>query len=151
MLQSGEELFADAIVGADGLWSTTRDLILEEASPPLETGDLAYRGTFSKKQLLNLEDEKVSSLCAQKSVTVWLGPQKHAVFYPLKGGEAFNLILLRPDDLPEGTRQEQGEVAEMRQTFDGWDPTIQKIISCLPSALKWKLCHHEELRTWTKA
>ncbi len=25
---------------------------------------------------------------------------------------------------------------------------VQKIISCHNSVLKWKLCHHEELRTW---
>lgn len=27
---------------------------------------------------------------------------------------------------------------------------LTKIISCVPSALKWKLLHQEELRTWTK-
>ena len=150
-LSSTEVLAADVVVGADGLWSTTRDLILDRTSPPIETGDLAYRGTFSKAQLLSLGDSKVEELCSRKTVSVWLGPMKHAVFYPLKGGEEFNLILLRPDDLPKGTKQEHGEVSEMRETFEGWDPTIQKIISCLPSALKWKLCHHEELKAWSKA
>jgi salicylate hydroxylase len=149
-LKTGELINADIIVGADGLWSTSRDLLLGSPSPPTETGDLAYRGTFTRAQLDALHDPEVTALCSKKAVTVWLGPSKHAVFYPLKGGQQFNLVLLRPDDMPTGSRQAQGEVEEMRTTFEGWDGRLQKIISCLSTALKWKLCHHEELPTWTK-
>jgi salicylate hydroxylase len=89
---------------------------------PLETGDLAYRGTFSKEQLLSLNDPKVEELCAKNSVTLWMGPDKHSVFYPVRNGQYFNLVLLRPDDLPHGSRTSQGDISEMRATFEGWDP-----------------------------
>lgn len=149
-LRSGEVVRADIIIGADGLWSTVRDRMLGSPSPPIETGDLAYRGTFTKAQLEAIGDPQIMELCSKKLATAWLGPSKHAVFYPLKGGQQFNLVLLRPDDLPTGTRQIQGEVDEMRATFEGWDERLRKIISCLPGALKWKLCHHEELQTWVR-
>jgi salicylate hydroxylase len=51
-----------------------------------------------------------------------MGPDKHAVFYPLRGGEEFNLVLLRPDNQPAGSRTAKGDIGEMRSTFEGWDP-----------------------------
>lgn len=104
-----------------GLWSLTRDKLLGHASPPLETGDLAYRGTFTKAQLMSLNDSRVEELCSTKTVTLWLGPDKHAVFYPVKSGEEFNLVLLRPDNLQASTRAEKGSLEEMRATFEEWD------------------------------
>ena len=56
----------------------------------------------------------------------------------------------RPDDLPKDTRIELGSLEEMRETFQGWDPRLTKMIDQLNSALKWKLCHHEELETWIR-
>ena len=105
-----------------GLWSDIRNQILDIPVQPVETGDLAYRGTFSKEQLLSLNDSKVEQLCAKNVVTLWMGPDKHSVFYPVRGGQQFNLVLLRPDDLPLGSRITQGDIGEMRATFDGWDP-----------------------------
>jgi salicylate hydroxylase len=147
-LGNGKVLKGDVIVGADGmsnslgfsialafvsstserclsagLWSTTRDNLLRAPSPPVETGDLAYRGTFSRAQLLALHDPWIEALCAKKTVTAWMGPEKHCVFYPVRAGAEFNLVLLRPDNLPTNTRTVQGDIGEMRATFDGWDKT----------------------------
>jgi salicylate hydroxylase len=147
-----------------GLWSTLRDR-LGKVSPPHETGDLAYRATVSRVDLDALNDPRIRDMCATKMVRVWLGPQKHAVFYPVKGGEEFNLVLLRPDNLEAGLRTAEGDIGEMRASFAGWDESyvvshrfrasltqhsLIKIISCIPTVLKWRLCHHEELTTWVK-
>jgi salicylate hydroxylase len=137
MLQGGEVIVADVIVGADGentiqyfnmslydytgLWSTTRDRLLEEASPPSETGDLAYRATVSRAAMEALNDPRISEMCSTKMVRIWFGPNKHAVLYPVKGGEQFNLVLLRPDNLQPGLRTAEGDISEMRASFAGWD------------------------------
>jgi salicylate hydroxylase len=47
-------------------------------------------------------------------------------------------------------RQEHGDIGEMRASFAGWDPILEKLVSRLPSALKWKLVYHRELDVWTK-
>ncbi|OAL27289.1 hypothetical protein AYO22_03564 [Fonsecaea multimorphosa] len=149
-LLDGEVIKGDVIIGADGLWSSTRDAILGHPSPPVETGDLAYRATFSRQQLLELNDPRVEDLCSKKTVTLWMGPDKHCVFYPVRGGAEFNLVLLRPDNLPTGVRTVKGDLDEMRMTFEGWDEILVKLISCISSVLKWKLCHHQELEKWTQ-
>ncbi|KAF2094888.1 putative salicylate hydroxylase [Rhizodiscina lignyota] len=150
ILDNGESESGDVIVSADGVWSTIRNQVLTSPVNPEETGDLAYRGTIPRETLDALHDKEVDALCSLKAVTLWLGPEKHAVFYPVRGGKEFNLVLLKPDDLTEGTRTEVGDIEVMRQEFVGWDPAITKIISCFPSVLKWRLVHHGELETWTK-
>ncbi|GES58476.1 salicylate hydroxylase [Aspergillus terreus] len=141
-LDGGETLIADVIIGADGLWSTTRDKILGHPSPPFETGDLAYRATFPASQLRALGDPDLNALLDSRGTNAWWGPDKHCVLYPVRGGSVYNLVLLRPDDLPARTDKALGDLHEMAETFKGWDS------SCIPHVLKWKLCHHEELETW---
>ncbi|KAG8170170.1 hypothetical protein KVR01_000915 [Diaporthe batatas] len=132
-VRGGQVISADVIVGADGLWSTARDRILGHPSPPRETGDLAYRATLKTSDLLALDDARVTDLCKQQHCTVWVGPNKHCVFYPVKGGSEYNLVLIRPDDLPPGTNKVQGEIGEMRENFKGWDSSLTKIISRIPA------------------
>jgi salicylate hydroxylase len=104
-----------------GLWSTTRSQLLGSSSDPFETGDLAYRGTFTLEQLQQLNDPRITELCQESAVTVWFGPEKHCVFYPVRNGTQFNMVLLRPDDLPKGVRTVEGDLGEMKNTFEGWD------------------------------
>lgn len=137
----GSTVQADVIIGADGtfasyirdkviesncftgLWSSLRESILNKPSPPTDYGDLAYRATFNRSQLEALNDPSIEDMCAKKCATLWLGPDKHCIFYPIRAGSAFNLVLLRPDNLPTGTRTAEGDISEMRATFDDWDPT----------------------------
>ncbi|GIK00073.1 hypothetical protein Aspvir_004088 [Aspergillus viridinutans] len=166
VIVGNETITGDVIIGADGsflsildstsqahktgLWSKVREVVLDEPHTPEETGDLAYRATFSRAKLLALNDPEVKTLCEKQGVTAWLGPNKHAVFYPVRGGQEYNLVLLQPDDLPLGVRTTQGDVDEMRYGYREWDPTLGKMISCIPTVLKWKLCHLPELPLWTK-
>jgi salicylate hydroxylase len=93
-LSTGESIAADVIVGADGLWSTIRDLILNRPSPPTETGDLAYRATVSRQELEDFHDPRIDELLNKAEVTAWLGPEKHCVFYPVRNKTQYNLVLL---------------------------------------------------------
>src|ERR1700761_9344748 len=71
-----------------------RAYVLDRPFPPEETGDLAYRGTFTRDQLLAFQDEGIDKLMEASNVQVWLGPGRHAVFYPLRGHTEYNLVLL---------------------------------------------------------
>ena len=103
--------------------STVRKAVLGSPNSPVPTGDMAYRATFSREQLEALGDEKVNDLCQEIAVTSWLGPEKHTIFYPLRGGKEFNLVLMRPDNLSSDSRREQGDIEEMRESYANWDGT----------------------------
>ncbi|KOS48638.1 hypothetical protein ACN38_g347 [Penicillium nordicum] len=150
ILAGGERVFADVVIGADGQWSVVRNTVLGTPTPPVETGDLAYRATFTREQLESLFDAKVNRLIQKSAITSWLGPEKHTIFYPVRGGKEFNLVLLRPDNMAVGTHRAEGDVGEMQESYADWDDTLQKLISCVPTVYKWKLTHLPELKTWTK-
>lgn len=61
---------------------------------PSETGDLAYRGTFTRSQLMALRNPRIDEMLDQSNIQVWMGPGRHAVFYPLRNHTEYNLVLL---------------------------------------------------------
>lgn len=148
-LRDGRIIQGDVIVRADRLWPATRPLLLGSPSPPVETGDLAYRGTFTREQLLALGDLRIKKLCACNSVNVLLRPGRHCVLYPVRGGKQSNLVLLRPNNLPPRSRTAQGDVEEMRETFKGWDETyVLLLIICL-SLVSLQHLLHPRADVWT--
>ncbi|EQB54277.1 hypothetical protein CGLO_05915 [Colletotrichum gloeosporioides Cg-14] len=149
-LVGGECVTADVIVGADGLWSVTRDFVLGWHSPPIESGDMAHRATFKRGDLLGLQDSQVEELMNKGAVTCWMGPNRHAVFYPTDGGDSYNLVLLSANDMPQGVHEEIGNNDDMMLRFEGWDARLTTMISSISHVLKWKLFHHKELSEWTK-
>jgi salicylate hydroxylase len=118
-IESGESISGDVILGADGLWSTTRDLFLGRPTPPKPTGDIAYRIVLRRDEI---SDAELKDWAARPASRFWAGPHSHAAAYAIGGGEVLNLVLLCPDDLEEDVRRAEGNTEEMKERFDGWDP-----------------------------
>ncbi len=78
-------LNAEAMVGADGLWSTSRQYVLSPTAPRV-TGLVAYRALIPVQDL----PEKLRT----QDVNVWLGPKVHAVLYPVRRGEFLNVVVI---------------------------------------------------------
>ncbi|EXJ70575.1 uncharacterized protein A1O5_06645 [Cladophialophora psammophila CBS 110553] len=149
ILNDGSVIAGDVVVAADGLWSTLRDKILGQLSPPLPTGDLAYRMTLPADALSTIADQNVQELLRPNLSTVWLGPDRHCVLYPIRNRSQWNLVLI-PDNLPDNVRTQAATMEEMKQCFEGWDPRLQKLMATGDAVMSWKLLHCEELKTWSK-
>jgi salicylate hydroxylase len=121
---SDHEYRADLIVGADGLWSRTRECFLGTADPPKPTGDLAYRIVLSLDQI---KEPALRDWVSHPEVHFWIGPRSHAVGYSLRAGKMYNLVLLVPDDLPPGITKQPGNIEEMKLLFEGWDPVYAEL------------------------
>ncbi|RFU26382.1 hypothetical protein B7463_g9956, partial [Scytalidium lignicola] len=147
VLQNGEEHVADLVVGADGINSRLREVLLGKEDPPQLTGDLAYRLLLSTKEML--KDPELATFVTEPQVNYWLGPDAHAVNYVLRGGELFNMVLLVPDDIPEGQNITEGNVEEMRALYKDWDPRIPKLLSLCESVYKWRLCIRPGMEQWS--
>ena len=98
---TGPDIECDALIGADGLWSTVRQQLLGDG-PPRPTGHLAYRALLPQAGL--------PQRFRTQDVTVWLGPRMHIVGYPVRGGESLNVVAFV-----------QGEVADDAVARDAWD------------------------------
>ncbi|KAF7593221.1 hypothetical protein BBP40_011762, partial [Aspergillus hancockii] len=96
---SGATFTGDLIVAADGLWSKCRECYLGRRDDPLPTGDLAYRIVLRAEEI---GDEGLRKWVESPQCHFWVGPGAHVVAYSVRGGRMFNIVLLVPDDLPEG-------------------------------------------------
>ncbi|KAL9073551.1 MAG: hypothetical protein Q9157_004698 [Trypethelium eluteriae] len=145
VLANGETIEADIVLGADGLWSTTRDVLLETAVRPEPTGDLAYRILLDRDSLV---EEDLQQWLKTPGINIWMGPGAHVVAYAIKGGRWLNMVLLVPDDLPEHVRKAQGNLNEMKGLFEGWDPRLRQFLRYTSKVEKWRLnyCMSRKLR-----
>ncbi|KAF1842815.1 FAD/NAD(P)-binding domain-containing protein [Cucurbitaria berberidis CBS 394.84] len=133
----GTRYKADLIVGADGINSKCREILLGHEDPPLLTGDLAYRLLLNTQDMI--KDPELKSMIEDPQVNYWIGPDAHAVNYVLRGGKLFNMVLLVPDDMPAGANTLAGNVEEMRALYKDWDPRIPKLLNLCQSVAKWRL------------
>ncbi|PYH89071.1 FAD/NAD(P)-binding domain-containing protein [Aspergillus ellipticus CBS 707.79] len=124
-LGDGERVQGDVVIGADGIDSQVRDAVIQ-SSRSLDTTDedqsntaseVVYHATISRKHLKAINDSRMDELWQRKSVTAWLGPEQHAIMYPVRRDEAFNLTLYRADP------------KTIQESCRGWDDRLQTILS----------------------
>src|SRR5262249_18374151 len=78
----GSHYEADALIGADGLWSTVRKHITDRR--PECSAYVAYRGTTAPERIPHRE--------GLDNMTIWIGPELHLVQYPLRTGHLYNQV-----------------------------------------------------------
>ncbi|KAL4886958.1 hypothetical protein BJY04DRAFT_176925 [Aspergillus karnatakaensis] len=149
-LASGSVVNADIIIAADGIKSMIRDQLLgENASKPMATGDAAYRIMLPRSAMES--DPDLKKLVEVPEATRWLGPERHLIAYPVRNYELFNVVLLHPDRHGiEESWTTRGSKQRMIDDYEGWDPIVNKLIDLVPDdeVLEWKLCLHPPLKTW---
>ncbi|KAL4804481.1 hypothetical protein BDV18DRAFT_162244 [Aspergillus unguis] len=149
-LVNGNVVHADIIIAADGIKSVIRDQLLgEDASKPMATGDAAYRIILPRSVME--KDPELKKLVDAPEATRWLGPQRHLIAYPVRNFDLFNVVLLHPDRHGiEESWTTRGSKQRMVDDYEGWDPIVSKLIDLVPDdeVLEWKLCLHPPLKTW---
>lgn len=76
VLYDGRRMEADLVVGADGINSRLREVLLGKKDPPTPTGDLAYRLLLSTKEMM--KDPELATFVIDPQVNYWYGPDAHA-------------------------------------------------------------------------
>ncbi|KAJ7037624.1 hypothetical protein C8F04DRAFT_1091926 [Mycena alexandri] len=148
-LASGEVLYADVILGADGIKSTTRQSIFAGLSDPVPSGDSVYRAILPTAKMM--KDPLLKPLISVPEVTCWMGPGKHVVGYCVRGATEYNLVLLCPDTMESDSSDSwtaKGDVEEMRSTYRGWEPRVEKLLQLVETATMGKLVVRRPLTTW---
>ncbi|KAE9574495.1 FAD-dependent monooxygenase OpS4 [Colletotrichum fructicola] len=137
-LENGSIIHGDVVLLADGLWSTIRSEFAGKDHPPIATGDLAYRLLISVDELSGPDKDELREFISRPALNFWIGPSSHVVGYSLREGTMFNLVFLRPDDLPGGVSRTGGTQAEISSALP-WDPLLLKFLRASKEVTKWKL------------
>lgn len=86
-----------------------------------------------------------------------MGPEGHAVGYPLRESELYNIIIDVThssdigDPLPndEQVWKSARSNNELVKRFRDWCPQVQKLCAMTGQYLKWKLADFDQLPRWT--
>ena len=145
---------ADLVVGADGIKSRARELVLGFADAPRSSGYACFRAYFPGAHLRSIAAcrEFVSHDC----VNVWIGEDTHLVQNTLRDGDEFNWIVTRK--IPTKEREAEmmaseswfqpGDMDEVRRCIADLDPRIRAALDSTESCLDWIICYRDPLPTW---
>ncbi|KAK9447334.1 putative monooxygenase [Limtongia smithiae] len=146
-LTDGRTFFGDIIIGADGIKSKTRELVLGFSDAPRSSGYACYRAYFKGDCLANVPE--CQPILNHDCLNIWIGPDMHLVQNTLRDGEEFNWILTHRDteDITESWFQ-PGDMSDVRNLVKDWDPMIVSAVSATSSCLDWKICYRAPIPTW---
>jgi len=132
-----------ALIGADGLWSSTRRRLGHDASPRF-TRRAAWRALIPAKD--------VSPEFVKPMVHLWLGPAAHLVHYTVKAGGLINIVLIMDDTWNAPGWSEPASRADLLQRIskDDWAAQAFSLISAPENWLKWALYDLEPVRRWSQ-
>jgi salicylate hydroxylase len=125
-------LMAEALIGADGVWSAVRQQLLGDA-PARFTGHLAYRALVAQADLpVHLRSDEV---------TVWMGPRLHVVHYPVRGGQWLNLVAIVHGDKPAQADawDEAGHAQALMQAMGAVGKDLHERLASVPAWRQWAL------------
>lgn len=139
-LSGGEELRANALVGADGLWSRIRESVVGDGKPRV-SGHIAYRAVLRR--------EDVPSHLWSDDVVLWGGEKTHLVHYPLRRGELFNLVAVFHSNKYDEGWNTFGDTAELDERFAQAVPQVRELLGKIETWKMWVLCDREPVSNWS--
>jgi 2-polyprenyl-6-methoxyphenol hydroxylase-like FAD-dependent oxidoreductase len=144
--QGGSSAQADAVIGADGVHSVVREILLG-ADEPVHRGRVAYRAVFPSALLASTDS-------VGPSRTKWWGPDRHIViYYTTATRDEVYFVTSVPEPVewltPESWSAE-GDVRELRAAYDGFHPAVLDVLQACPSCHKWAIPEREPLPTWSQ-
>lgn len=141
LLENGERVRGDVLIGADGVHSQVRTTLFGGVRAVF-TGFMAWRGVVPMERL----PERIR----QKHGITWIGPYGHAVTYPLRRGELLNFVTaIERDDWRIESWSAAGTLDECRRDFNGWHPDVMAIIDRIEVPYKWAMLGREPMQRWS--
>ena len=137
-LENGETRRAEVIIGADGIHSRARRA-LNGADDAFFTGQVAWRATVP------------NSFGHEDVAMVTMGPARHLVSYPLRGGEMVNLVAVEEcEGWAEEGWNHVDDPANLRAAFAGFDGIAAQMIGAVEAPTLWGLHRHPVAQVWQR-
>jgi salicylate hydroxylase/6-hydroxynicotinate 3-monooxygenase len=141
--EDGERAEADAVVGADGVHSIVRDIIIGPDTP-IHKGRIAYRAIFPSALMGGTD--------VGPSRTKWWGVDRHIVIYYTRPDRSeIYFVTSVPEPAEWLTRESwsaMGDVHDLRKAYDGFHPDVRAVLDACPDCHKWAILEREPLPRW---
>lgn len=134
----GAALTPDLLIGADGLHSPTR-AALNGAAAAVFTGQVAWRAVLPEA-----EAEDTAALAE-----VHMGPGRHLVSYPLRGGRQRNIVAVEERSRwAEESWTLRDDPMDLRLAFETFSPRVRGWLDRVEEVHLWGLFRHPVARHW---
>jgi salicylate hydroxylase len=128
---SRQQETAQALIGADGVWSQVRHQLFPQTQPRF-SGLIAWRGTIDARQL--------PRQLAPRRVQLWMGPNAHLVAYPISGGRKINVVAILPGTWNRPGWSEPGNSNDIKNQFSSrWPGASRMMIGAVDDWRRWAL------------
>lgn len=130
---------APVLLGADGLWSQVRKQVVADDVPPRVTGHLAFRAMVPQSDL--------SAHLRSQVVTAWMGPDFHAVHYPVRSGEWLNVVCIVHGTVAGDPQSwdHSANAHELRSRMELAGGALHELIHAIPLWRLWPLTDREPM------
>ena len=129
---------AEVLIGADGLHSPTRSA-LNGAAAPFFTGQVAWRAVIAGDGGAPVAE-------------VHMGPGRHLVSYPLRGGTMRNIVAVEERRTWAAESWSlRDDPMEVRMAFKGFSPRVRGWLDQIEDVWLWGLFRHRVAEVWQRA
>lgn len=140
----GTKATADAVIGADGVHSLVREIVVGQ-DKPIHRGRIAYRAVFDAALLKGGD--------IGPSRTKWWGPDRHIVmYYTTKDRSQLYFVTSVPEPAEWITKESwsaKGDVHELRAAYEGFHPEVRMVLDACPDCHKWAILERDPLPNWS--
>ena len=141
----GSDAQADAVIGADGVHSLVRSLLLGP-DKPIHKGRIAYRAAFPAEHMKGYD--------IGRSRTKWWGSDRHIVMYYTRADRSELYFVTSVPESAEWMTQEswsaKGDVNELRAAYEGFHLDVRTVLNATPECHKWAILERDPLPRWSE-
>ncbi|WP_229052554.1 alpha/beta hydrolase fold domain-containing protein [Aeromicrobium sp. Leaf350] len=140
-LASGELIRGDAVVGADGIHSVVRDLIVGPEEKQF-ANILMWRALIPRERLQGLDLPVAGNN--------WFGVQRNIISYWVRE-DLYSVLAAVP--APEVHREswtDTSDTAELLRSFEGAEPKVRRMLEAIDSTFITGMYYRDPIPTWTQ-
>ena len=142
-LENGQEVRGDLLVGADGLRSATRKLLMGERDARF-TDVVVWRGLIPRERVPQRYDAKIMS---------WYGPRRHVLLYPLRHDRhpdsVYSLSAFVPaTEVRRESWTASGDLADLHASLADACPAMHELLAVMDESLITGIYFRDPLETW---
>ncbi|HSW17522.1 MAG TPA: FAD-dependent monooxygenase, partial [Ramlibacter sp.] len=143
----GTSAQVDAVIGADGVNSRVRELLLGP-EPARYSGFVAYRSVFPTSRLSRpLDSDGAKFWSDQRHPS---GEDRHLIiYYTTRAKDEVYFVTGSPDPHWQGTSPVDVTIKEVQDHYAGFHDEVQRVIAASVSISKWPLLTREPLPLWS--
>lgn len=143
--ENGRKIAAGLVVGADGINSMIREMLLGPEKP-------RFSGWVGHRALVNMDKLRASGLEFEACVKWWWEASRHIMAYATKGdgSEYYYVTGVPVDGWEHETSFVDSSREEMEAIFGGSHPVVQALIDATETVTKWPFWNRDPLNLWSR-